>query len=321
MTDTIEQAVRCSAWARAESLDPIASAGSYSGFVMVEAPLPWPRDASEIAGLAGVAALAAERGWRLQALVPEDKSDERLLSVFVAPAAGTASPGPAWFAGFERRSTTLAAGADPAAAAATLASAVAPAPAPVREVLVCTHGRRDVCCGSQGTELSLRLSRADRPGDTPWPAGVGLRRTSHTGGHRFAPTFLVFPEATAWAFADPQLVHQVLQRSVPFASVAPRYRGCAGLDGPLVQAVEREVLASEGWEVIDLPRRGYETGEEAAGGRRVVRFEAGDRRGGVDAWEALVSPGRTVPVPDCGKPLSVAKKTQTEWVVSELRRV
>ena len=46
-------------------------------------------------------------------------------------------------------------------------------------LLVCTHGGRDRCCGSDGT----RLFQALFP-----PPGVRVWRTSHTAGHRFAPT-------------------------------------------------------------------------------------------------------------------------------------
>jgi hypothetical protein len=33
---------RCSAFARAEGLDPAGTAGSYRGYVVLDVPLPWP---------------------------------------------------------------------------------------------------------------------------------------------------------------------------------------------------------------------------------------------------------------------------------------
>lgn len=293
-------AVRCSAWARAESLTPIGTVGSYGAYVLVETPLPWPRDVGAATDLAG---LDLPAGWRLQALVPSvlgAPAEARQVIVYRRPAGDD-------FSGYVRASAPR--GMSLADALAT-ASAADPDPSAITDVLVCTHGRRDVCCGSLGTNLAIQLAALE-----PRP-GVGVRRTSHTGGHRFAPTFIVLPQGTAWAFADVTLVDKVLDRSVPFAEVAGHYRGCAGLSGPEVQAVEREALVEVGWQLLDRPRKGYLTGERSAGGQAVVRLEAG-----ADRWEAVVGPGRTLPVPDCMHPLSEAKKTETELVVSGLRAV
>lgn len=304
MSDVLEQAVRCSTWARAEALDPVGSVGAYRGYLLVEVPLPWPRDVGLIPDVQVLTRFVSERGLRLQALVPPVRSPERRVILY--------THSDEWFSGLQRRSAVVPEGGDLVAAVAALVGAPEDAG---RDLLVCTHGRRDICCGSSGTQLALHLTNGDRPAD------VTVWRTSHTGGHRFAPTFLLMPDATGWAFADPALVHHVVDRSVPFAAVAAHYRGCAGLAGPLVQALEREVLAAEGWEIMDRPRRGFETGEAARDGSRVVRLEVSAGGDAVDAWEARVSPGRVLPTPDCGKPLSEAKKSETEWVVSGLRQV
>src|SRR5205823_6194194 len=93
------------------------------------------------------------------------------------------------------------------------------------DLFVCTHGRRDVCCGTDGTALWRRLSAPKSAG------GLGdvvrLWRTSHTGGHRFAPTGAVFPSGQYWAWLDPGLVRAVLGREGPVADVVPHYRGSA----------------------------------------------------------------------------------------------
>lgn len=303
-TDTT---VRCSTWAREVDLSPIGTVGTYAAYVLIEAPLPWPKDVGLLPSLAPVAEVLEGRNVRIQALVPSSfdapPSEHRVILHRRARGDG----------GFLRyeRSETVAGDSLPDAVERLLSAAPSASPglqpSPV-DVLVCTHGRRDVCCGSQGTDLALRLL-AGGP-----PEGVSYRRTSHTGGHRFAPTFLVLPQGTGWAFAAVELVDQVLERRVPFSQVAAHYRGCAGLDGPQVQAVEREVLTSVGWELLDRHRSGYPTGETTADGGAVVRLEAGS-----DRWEAVVAAGRTLPVPDCMKPLSETKKTETEWRVSELR--
>jgi len=50
--------------------------------------------------------------------------------------------------------------------------------------LVCTHGKRDACCARRGTALHRALQAH---------AGDRVLRTSHLGGHRFAPIVHSFP--------------------------------------------------------------------------------------------------------------------------------
>ena len=304
MPDTVT-AVKCSIWARDVELSPIASVGSYRGYLLVETPLPWARDISEMPALSVVASRAGSAGLRLQALVPS--------SLGAGPEARRvilhSSPEGDGFAGYRRTEKVV--GDSLEAAADSLMAATdteVGGAGPITDVLVCTHGRRDVCCGSRGTNLALQLAAGGAP------PGVRFSRTSHTGGHRFAPTFLVLPQGTGWAFADPGLVARVLDRSVPFAEVAAHYRGCAGLAGREAQTLEKEVLIDVGWELLDRRRSGGKTGETTADGGVVTRLEAGS-----DRWEGVVRPGRTLPVPDCMKPLSEAKKNETELVVTDLR--
>jgi hypothetical protein len=307
MPDTVT-AVKCSIWARDVELSPIASVGNYRGYLLVETPLPWARDITEMPALSAVASAAGSADLRLQALVPsslEAGPEARRVILHAAPEGDG-------FAGY-RRTETVAGDSLEAAAEALMAAAPdteVGGAGPITDVLVCTHGRRDVCCGSRGTDLALHLAAGGAP------PGVRFWRTSHTGGHRFAPTFLVLPQGTGWAFADPGLVAQVLDRSVPFAEVAAHYRGCSGLAGREAQALEKEVLIDVGWELLDRRRSGGKTGETTSDGGVVTRLEAGS-----DRWEGVVLPGRTLPVPDCMKPLSEAKKTETEWVATDVRRL
>jgi hypothetical protein len=57
-------------------------------------------------------------------------------------------------------------------------------PVPDPLLLVCAHGRRDVCCARLGGPLARRLART-------WPAGVW--ETTHVGGHRFAANLVILP--------------------------------------------------------------------------------------------------------------------------------
>ena len=204
----------CSSWARQQHLDPIGSAGCYRGYLLVEWPLPWPRDLSEDPALVVLTASLRSSNMRLQGLVPTTTTGPRHVIAYRWPEGIGAR--------FERTELLVAPSEVVSAALAILEE---PASSDeVTDVLVCTHGRRDRCCGSLGTALAQELL------SVPAPFGEGVRvwRTSHTGGHRFAATAIVLPEGTAWAFCDRLALERVVRRAGSLEDLLARYRGCGG---------------------------------------------------------------------------------------------
>lgn len=63
-------------------------------------------------------------------------------------------------------------------------------------VLVCTHGRRDVCCARKGVAV-FRALDALAPQGTVW-------QSSHLGGHRFAATLVALPEGLHYGRIEPE---------------------------------------------------------------------------------------------------------------------
>lgn len=61
-------------------------------------------------------------------------------------------------------------------------------------VLVCTNGRRDVCCAKQGVPVARALAEQ---------AGLDVWQTTHLGGHRFAATLLQLPEGLCYGRIEP----------------------------------------------------------------------------------------------------------------------
>jgi len=174
----------------------------------------------------------------------------------------------------------------------------------VTDVLVCTHGSRDMCCGSLGTRLWREVSeRLD---------AVNLWRTSHTGGHRFAPTAITFPDGNYWAFLDADVLVDIVARRLAPAVVAHHLRGCAAFSAA-VQVADGAVLADRGWAWLDVARFGDERND-----RRVeLCFETPDGQRGT--YDVALKELRRVPVPDCGADPSSSTKFQRELQVTQLR--
>ena len=280
---------RCAEWAREVAVDPVGSAPSPRAWLLVEWPLPWPRDASEVEAFAPL----LDGGARLQLLVPDADDDRRTVVLHRRTDDG-------WFAGYERVARRVAPGDVVEGAADLLATGTGDDSdlEQATDVLVCTHGTRDRCCGAMGTALALQCV-AD---------GIRLRRTSHTGGHRFAPTAVLLPEGTAWAFLDDDALRRVTTRSGPLDDLLPRYRGCTAFESAAVQAVDRAAFAEVGWSWLDHRRRAVELGDG------LIRIDAVAPDGSELSWEAATEPGRTLPVPDCGRPIEAAKKSEAEVV-------
>jgi hypothetical protein len=261
-------------------------------FVLVEHPLPWPSDLADDPRLAEVQRVAEraapDRTVRLQAVVPEPSARVRRVIAFIA----SADP----FRGYGRVESTAA----PEALSEVVAELVGSTPPPVQtgivsDVLICTHGSRDSCCGSLGTRLWLEQDRAE----------VRVWRTSHTGGHRFAPTAITFPDGNYWARLDADSLAGIVDRTLDPVVAAAHLRGCAAFS-PVGQVADRAALATRGWPWLDVAR----FVEERSPSLVELCFEsaAGERGGFVVRVESV----RTVPVPDCGADPADATKHQTE---------
>lgn len=294
---------KCAEWARSAAIDPVGTAGAHSGYVLVEWPLPWPRDVGEIGELQPLVNALRDTGFRLQAVCAAEGLDDRARVVVYRQPSDDG-----WCRtsiGVERlvHATRL------VDEAVDLVETNDGDVIGGIDLLICGHGRRDVCCGSKGVQLVNRMH-----GDGGLGRDIRLWRTSHLGGHRFAPTALVLPDATLWAFLDERSLAAIVNRSADPEDVGAGYRGCSALLSPAAQAVERAVLIEVGWSLLDCDRRAVHQGPNR------IRLEVRDLDGSGSTWDATVVEGRHMPIPQCGHPLDEARDTTAEIIVSSLVR-
>lgn len=187
-------------------------------WLLVEDPGPWGRDALADGGLPGavVAHLAEQtstHGVRYQALRRPDRSRRARRAVLLANVAA------GWLARLDLPVEEL--------VDLDVAAVTRPEPPPGARVVdeplvaVCTHSRRDACCALWGRPMVASMAR--RAPELVW-------ETSHTSGHRFAPSVLTFPTGAVYGFVDDPgaLLDDVLAGRLHL----PHYRGNAGLPGP-----------------------------------------------------------------------------------------
>ncbi len=138
-----------------------------------------------------------------------------------------------------------------------------------RLLLVCTNGRRDVCCAINGRAAAVEL--AGRHPGRVW-------ESSHLGGHRLSPTVLSLPDG--FVYGGPGAT------ALDLAAC----RGRSGLDRP-PQAAELAVLAATGATAPRaLPVRPGGVGQWLVGSSREERR--------VDVHDRTLEPARPE---SCGK--------------------
>ncbi|MCZ2202648.1 MAG: sucrase ferredoxin [Cylindrospermopsis raciborskii PAMP2012] len=113
-----------------------------------------------------------------------------------------------------------------------------------RDILICTHGSHDQCCARYGnpfyfhaqkTIVELQLEE------------VRIWRSSHIGGHRFAPTAIDLPEARYYGLLDQESLQAILCRAGDIKILDRVYRGW-GLLPSALQVLEREIIYIQGWD-------------------------------------------------------------------------
>lgn len=298
--------VRCAAWAREQRVDPIGTAGGNVGVVLVEWPAPWPHDVAAVDALAPAAAELSAVGVRLLLAHPTERTPPGRTRVVSFRRDGT----PDGFEGFARREEQVDMGAVADTVLRFGLGREEHGRTDAVDVLVCTHGARDTCCGAAG----VRLATAARS----WPeVGAGrirVWRTSHLGGHRFAPTAIVMPHGTSWAHLDEALLRAVVTGEGELGPLLRHYRGSLGIAPAPAQALERLAFEEAGWAWLDWRRQVIDRGHGAY--TIVGTAPSGDRR----SWTGRVASGRRLPVPVCRAPLGAATKSEPELTVTEWRR-
>jgi len=306
-----DDAARCATHSRQLGFDPGGTAFWVDEIIVVDVPLPWRKPVWQKPGLGHVPDLvstARDRGRRVRVLaaVPEatDRSTSE-VSVHRRLAGG---------AGFVTTRHSVAVDhavglvdslltAGPDSSPTTVVGTAAPA----RELLVCTQGSHDICCGTHGVTFAAAMRSAE--------PSLTVRRVSHTGGHRFAPTSVSLPDGRMWGLLDAETMSEIIHHTVSPALVAPYCRGFTGAAPGPAQVAERAVMKLvDDWSFDSEPRT-VEVIPEADQTRSCIVATA------TCSWRVVIVPGRAVPVIACGAVGGLPAKPGREWLVESVEQV
>lgn len=276
------ETVRCSAVAGAIGEPLAGTAATARTWLCLEQPGPWGRDALSASHLeSGVsrelAALVAGTGVRLVLIRRPGSHPDRHRPVPRHVYLAHTAPGGTWL---ERSTIT-----DPKVLLdLDFARAGAGEPGLLGErsadplLLVCTNGRRDVCCALLGRPIAAAL--AERHGEAVW-------ESTHLGGHRFAPTAVLLPTGYAYGRLDVAATDRLLSRPGVVTD------GCRGRSTwpPAGQVAELAVRERTGAEHPDALRV-LAVESTAEGGWFVTVAHRGGTQWRVTVTERTVSPAR-----------------------------
>ncbi|MGB3187640.1 MAG: sucrase ferredoxin [Ornithinimicrobium sp.] len=112
-------------------------------------------------------------------------------------------------------------------------------------LLVCTHGKHDVCCATRGRPVADALTRR-------WPEATW--ECSHTGGDRFAANVIALPDGACYGGLDPDVVVPVIDQHFAAGPNTSYLRGWTGRT-PAEQAAvvaAHRALPEQRWGSIDV---------------------------------------------------------------------
>jgi len=294
----------CSLASQKYGESPAGTASAWDQLLLIELPKPWPAEVVESprfpSGVAEVLDRASERGVEVKMLCMEpDREysvDGHARVMFYSRPDGP-------FAVYDKDEFVV-----PVDEIGALTKSLIEHPETSRQfdayrqetphisdMLVCTHGTYDTCCGSFGYPLYhvLRNQYA-----AELDGAIRAWRVSHIGGHRFAPNLLDMPEGRNWVRIDPDSLRALVMKDEPPARLAQSHRGWAGVAGPFEQLVEQVAFMQQGWDWSRLLKSSQVVSSDNGSTR--VRLDFSDpEKGTSGAYEATVDRTKTVVKANC----------------------
>ncbi len=116
-----------------------------------------------------------------------------------------------------------------------------------RDILICTHGSHDKCCARYGN--SFYFHATDNITNLCLDH-IRIWRSSHFGGHRFAPTAIDLPEGRYYGVLNQDSFQSILTKTGDIECFNHVYRGW-GILPTAMQILEKELILRHGWDWLN----------------------------------------------------------------------
>jgi hypothetical protein len=116
-----------------------------------------------------------------------------------------------------------------------------------RDILICTHGSHDKCCAKYGNPFYFQATNTIANLNLDH---VRVWRSSHFGGHRFAPTAIDLPEGRYYGALEQDVFRAILTKNGDIQLFNQVYRGW-GILPTAMQILEKELIIRHGWDWLN----------------------------------------------------------------------
>jgi hypothetical protein len=237
--------------------DIICSGSNYQTYVLIECCLPWEYDAFNSKSIPqNLRDLVAEVEHSKQnirfLLITSDttnKCDENRKVLIYYNNKNQDNKNQELFGGYEKREFNAAsidkvAGIVKSYLAGELPDGEIVENQVTRDILICTHGSHDTCCARYGNPFYAQAKALVSELEL---SGIRLWKSSHFGGHRFAPTAIDLPDGRYYGNLDRPSFQSILTRTGDIECLNKVYRGWGILPTP-IQVLERALMLRYGWD-------------------------------------------------------------------------
>ncbi|WP_341525265.1 sucrase ferredoxin [Nostoc sp. UHCC 0302] len=238
----------CSDYSRQTGEDIIGSATNYQTYVLVECPPPWMSEAFNSKWVPRNLRILVEEVKRAKLpirflLIANDSShkvDDTTVLIYQRQE-GLSN-------GYRKQEFKLANIEQVAAVVQKWLSGISSASevntSETRDILVCTHGSHDKCCAKYGNPFYFNAIATI---SDLYLDNVRIWKSSHFGGHRFAPTIIDLPEGRYYGVLEQDSLKAILTRTGDIQCLNKIYRGW-GILPTALQILERELILRHGWD-------------------------------------------------------------------------
>ncbi len=243
----------CADRSRCLNETPIGTASQYSTYVLIECPTPWTANAG------ASQAIPAVLSQTMQAIAQRDAAVRFLLinrnqtqllgcrSVIIYRL-----PTTEFCRGYNQYEFAVTDLQDAAIAIQNFFEPHFAHPmvySRTQDLLICTHGSHDQCCARYGNPF---YAAAQKVVQTLPQLDIRVWRSSHFGGHRFAPTALTFPDGRYYARLNDIILKSILSQTGDINQLESTYRGWGRLPNAL-QIMEWQLFQRYGWDWYKFP--------------------------------------------------------------------